>query len=59
MQTEIHAAEPFVPDPSAAEVEVAIIKFKRYKALGSDQIPAGGGAVRSEIQVGRWGQNGS
>jgi hypothetical protein len=23
-QTEMHAAEPFVPDPSASEVEVAI-----------------------------------
>jgi hypothetical protein len=29
-----------VPDPSAAEVEVAIRKMKRYKAPGSDQIPA-------------------
>jgi hypothetical protein len=25
-QTEIHTAEPFVPEPSAAEVEVAIRK---------------------------------
>jgi hypothetical protein len=39
-QTEIHTAEPFVPDPSASEVEVAIRKMKRYKAPGSDQIPA-------------------
>jgi hypothetical protein len=39
-QTEIHTAEPLVPEPSAAEVEVAIRKMKRYKALGSDQIPA-------------------
>jgi hypothetical protein len=29
-----------VPEPSAAEVEVAIRKMKRYKAPGSDQIPA-------------------
>jgi hypothetical protein len=29
-----------VPEPSAAEVEVAIRKMKRYKVLGSDQIPA-------------------
>jgi hypothetical protein len=48
-QTEIHTAEPFVPDPSATEVEV-----KRYKAPGSDQIPAqliqaGGGMLHSEI----------
>jgi hypothetical protein len=40
MQTEIHTAESFVPEPSAAEVEVAIRKMKRYKAPGSDQIPA-------------------
>jgi hypothetical protein len=39
-QTEIHTAEPFVPEPSAAEVEIAIRKMKRYKAPGSDQIPA-------------------
>jgi hypothetical protein len=39
-QTEIHTAEPFVPETSAAEVEVAITKMKRYKAPGSDQIPA-------------------
>jgi hypothetical protein len=39
-QTEIHTADPFVPEPSAAEVEVAIRKMKRYKAPGSDQIPA-------------------
>jgi hypothetical protein len=49
-QTEIHTAEPFVPAPSAAEVEIAIRKFKRYKAPGSDQIPAeliqaGGGKI--------------
>jgi hypothetical protein len=52
-QTEIHTAEPFVPEPSAAEVEVAIRKWKRYKAPRSDQIPEevikGGGALRSEI----------
>jgi hypothetical protein len=28
-QTEIHTAEPFVPKPSASEVEVAIGKLKR------------------------------
>jgi hypothetical protein len=39
-QTEIHTAEPFVPEPSAAEVEVAIRKLKSYKAQGYDQIPA-------------------
>jgi hypothetical protein len=53
-QTEMHTAEPFVPDPSASEVEVAIGKLKRYKSLGVDQIPAeliqaGGEILRSEI----------
>jgi hypothetical protein len=44
-----------VPEPSAAEVEVTIRKMKRYKAPGSDQIPAeliqarGGGTLHSEI----------
>jgi hypothetical protein len=50
----ISIAEPFVPEPSAAEVEVAIRKVKRYKAPGSDQIPgelfqAGGKTLHSEI----------
>jgi hypothetical protein len=40
MQTQIHTAEPFVPEPCTAEVEVALRKMKRYKAPGSDQIPA-------------------
>jgi hypothetical protein len=31
---------PFVSEPSAAEVEAAIRKLKRYKAPGSAQIPA-------------------
>jgi hypothetical protein len=49
-QTEIHTAEPFVPEPSAAEVEVAFRKMKRYKAPGSDHIlaeliQAGGGNI--------------
>jgi hypothetical protein len=34
-QTEIHTAQP-----SAAEVEAAIRKLKRYKAPGNDKIPA-------------------
>jgi hypothetical protein len=43
-----------VPEPSAAEVEVAIRKMKRYKAPGSNQIPAeliqaGGETLHSEI----------
>jgi hypothetical protein len=48
-QTEIHTAEPFVPEPSADEVEVAIRKMKRYKAPGSDLIQAGGETLHSEI----------
>jgi hypothetical protein len=38
-QTEIHTAEPLVPDPWPCEVEIAIAKLKRYKSSGSDQIP--------------------
>jgi hypothetical protein len=39
-QTEKHTAEPFVPEPSASEVEVATEKLKSYKSPGVDQIPA-------------------
>jgi hypothetical protein len=50
----MHTAEPFVPEHSASEVEVAIGKLKRYKSPCVDQIPAeliqaGGGTLRSEI----------
>jgi hypothetical protein len=43
-----------VPDPSAFEVEMAIVKLKRYKSPGVDQIPAelikaGGSKICSEI----------
>jgi hypothetical protein len=53
-QTEKHTAEPFVPDPSASEFEVAIGKLKIYKSPGFDQIPteliqAGEEKLRSEI----------
>jgi hypothetical protein len=53
-QTEIHTAEPLVPEPSSFEVEIAIEKLKRYKSLGIDQILAeliqsGGNTLRSEI----------
>ena len=39
-QTEIHTAEPLVPDPSASEVELAIDKLKSHKSPCIDQIPA-------------------
>jgi len=39
-QTEIHTAEQLVPEPSAAEVELAIDKLKSHKSPGIDQIPA-------------------
>jgi hypothetical protein len=39
-QTEIHTAEPLVPERSAVEVEVATGKLKRHKLPGIDQIPA-------------------
>jgi hypothetical protein len=53
-QTEVHTAEPLVPEPRAFEVEMAIEKLKRYKLLGIDQIPAelikaGGNKICSEI----------
>jgi hypothetical protein len=53
-QTEIQTAQPFVPEPSISEVEVAIGKLKRFKSPRADQIPAeliqaGGEALHSEI----------
>jgi len=39
-QTEIHIAEPLVPELSASEVELAIEKLKSHKSPGIDQIPA-------------------
>jgi hypothetical protein len=53
-QTEIHTAEPTVPQPSAFEFEMAVEKIKKHKAPDTDQIPAeliktGGRTLRSEI----------
>jgi hypothetical protein len=53
-QTEIHTAEPLVPEPSVSEVKIAIEKLQRHKSPGIDQIPAemikaGGRIIRSEI----------
>ena len=39
-QTELHTAEPLVPEPSAFEVELATEKLKSHKSPGIDQIPA-------------------
>ena len=39
-QTEIHTAEPLVPEPSTFEVELSIEKLKSHKFLSIDQIPA-------------------
>jgi len=53
-QTEIHTAEPLVPEASAFEVELAIEKLKSHKSQGVDHIPtemikAGGRTLRYEI----------
>ena len=53
-QTEIHTAEPLVPEPNAFEVELALEKLKRYKSPGIDHIPGeliktGGRTILSEI----------
>jgi hypothetical protein len=39
-ETEIHMAEPKVPDPSPFHTESAIAKLKRYELPGNDQIMA-------------------
>ena len=39
-RTEIHTAEPLVPEPSAFEFEMAIEKVKRHGSPGVDKIPA-------------------
>ena len=53
-QAEIHTAEPLVPEPSAAEIELAIDKLKSHKSPGIDQIPvelikAGGRTICLEM----------
>jgi hypothetical protein len=39
-QTEIHTPEPSVPEPTPFAIEIAIVKLKKYKLPGSDEIPA-------------------
>ncbi|KAJ4444402.1 hypothetical protein ANN_06194 [Periplaneta americana] len=53
-EIEIQTAEPFIPEPTLSEVEIAIENLKKYKSPGIDQIPAeliqeGGSALYSEI----------
>jgi hypothetical protein len=53
-QTEMHTAEPFVPEPRASDVEVAVGKLKSCKSPAVDQIlaeliQAEGETFRSEI----------
>jgi hypothetical protein len=53
-QTEVHTAEPFVPEPSVSEVELDIGDLKRNKSPGVDQIQAeliqvGGETLHSEV----------
>jgi hypothetical protein len=38
-QTELHTAEPLVPELSSFEVELDIEKLKSHKSQGTDQIP--------------------
>ncbi|KAJ4426743.1 hypothetical protein ANN_26542 [Periplaneta americana] len=39
-EIEIQTAEPFIPEPTLSEVEIAIENLKKYKSPGIDQIPA-------------------
>jgi hypothetical protein len=53
-QTEIHTAEPIVPEPNAFEVKMVTDKLKGHKLPGIDQIPAelikaGGSKICPEI----------
>jgi len=55
-QTEIHTAEPLVPEPSVFEFEIATEELKRHKSPVVDQIPAelikkGSRKIRSEIHI--------
>ena len=52
--TEIHTAEPLLPEPSAFDVELTIEKLKSHKSPGIDQIPVelmkvGGRTNRNEV----------
>jgi hypothetical protein len=45
----LHTAEPLVPGPSRLEVQIAILKLKKYKSTGTDQIPAE--LIRAEGEI--------
>jgi hypothetical protein len=50
----MHTAEPLLPGSNCHEVEIAIVKSKKYKSPGSDDISgelfeAGGKNIRLEI----------
>ena len=51
-QTEIHTAKPLVPEPSAAEVELAIAKLKSHNSPGIDQISED--VFRTQVQQFTW-----
>jgi len=36
-QTEIHTAQPLMPQPSASDVELPIVKIKSHKSPGTDK----------------------
>jgi hypothetical protein len=48
-QTEMHTTEPLVPGPSPSELETDVVKLRKYKPLGSDQILARGETLWTEI----------
>jgi hypothetical protein len=53
-QTEVHTAQPLVPEPSAFEVEMATENLKEHKLPATVHIPtklikAGNKTIRSEI----------
>jgi hypothetical protein len=49
MQTKIHAVLSLVPEPCPFHVKTAIQRLKMYKAKGTDQIPAEGETLCSQI----------
>jgi hypothetical protein len=39
-QTEVHTAEPLLPEPSVCKVKIVTEKLKKHKSPGIDQITA-------------------